>query len=58
MMMIIIIIITNYFVIVFFLSMLILLIVGFTYHPTMHFKVLSKCGQCYYKVRQFYYTVQ
>ena len=57
---IIVIIITNYFILFtyFFLSMLILLIVGFTYPPTTRFKVITKCGKCYYKVRQFYYKVR
>ena len=48
----IIIIVTNYYIILFVLSMLIFLIVGFTYLPTMHFKFITKCGKCYYKVRQ------
>ena len=39
--------------------MLILVIVGFTYPPTMHFKFITKCGKCYYKLRQLvYYEVR
>ena len=49
---IVIIIVTNYCIILFVLSMLIFLIVGFTYLPTMHFKFITKCCKCYYKVRQ------
>ena len=42
-----------------FFSMLILLIVGFTYPLTMHFKVITKCDNFYYKVRQLiYYRVR
>ena len=26
--------------------------IGFTRHPTIHFKFITKCNKCYYKVRQ------
>ena len=47
---------TNYCIVLFVLSMLILLIVGFTCPPTMHFKFITKCGKCCYKLRQLVYN--
>ena len=29
-----------------------ILIIGFTCPPTIHFKFITKCDKCYYKVRQ------
>ena len=29
-----------------------ILIIGFTCPPTMHFKFITKCNKCSYKVRQ------
>ena len=29
-----------------------ILIIGFTSPPTVHFKFITKCDKCYYKVRQ------
>ena len=56
---IIIIITTNYCIVLFVLSMLILVIGGFTYPPTVHFKFITKCGKCCYKLRQLvYYKVR
>ena len=43
---------TNYCIVLFVLSMLILVIVGFTYPPTVHFKFITKCGKCFYKLQQ------
>ena len=35
-----------------------ILILGFTCPQTIHFKFITKCDKCYYKVRQFCYKVQ
>ena len=35
-----------------------ILIIGFICPPTVHFKFITKCDKCYYKVRQFYYKVR
>ena len=30
------------------------LITGFTCPPTIYFKFITKCGKCYYKLRQLF----
>ena len=39
-----------------FLSMMIL-IIGFTCPPTIYFKFITKCGKCYYKMRELFYQL-
>ena len=36
---------------------IIMIVVGFTCPPTVHFKFITKCDKCYYKVRQVLQSV-